>query len=330
MSAEPDVADPDALLSADSVPQIRVAQMRRVDELMVDAFGVGLAQMMENAGRSLAELAEVRFAPRSVTVLAGAGNNGGGGLVAARHLANHGVRVRVAMAGLPVPGSLVERQLAAAVACGVLHIDGPETGDVVIDALVGYGLAGPRRGRVAELARWANGQPAPALALDGPSGLDLDSGAAAADTVRAAATMTLALPKPGLLKAPEMGELYLADISVPPALYRQVGLEVPPVFERGPVRRIRLPGEPALHTAASTLEWTTWWQALRLIVTGRTSATALRIALVVGTVLTTVNLAGPILAGHVTAITTIRIAANYVIPYVVSSLGVLSRTHMGR
>ena len=114
------------------------------------------------------------------------------------------------------------------------------------DALVGYGLTGPLRGRVAELAAWANTLAVPVLALDAPSGLDLDTGLADPAAVHATATMTLALPKHGLLTAPETGELYLADISVPSRLYAELGMEVPVLFAHGPVVRLRRAGEPAV------------------------------------------------------------------------------------
>ena len=78
-----------------AVPALTTEQMRAVDRAMVDDLHIELIQMMENAGRNLAELAISRFSPSSVTVLSGPGGNGGGGLVAARHLANRGCRVQV-------------------------------------------------------------------------------------------------------------------------------------------------------------------------------------------------------------------------------------------
>jgi NAD(P)H-hydrate epimerase len=232
MTAGPSVSVPFSSLAAKQLPVISVAQMRRVDELMIGRYGVGLAQMMENAGRSLAELAQARFAPGSVTVLAGTGNNGGGGLVAARHLVNRGTRVEVVLAGTFRPGSMLDAQLTAATACGVTRIEEPAVSDLVIDELVGYGLIGPLRGRAGELAAWANSVAAPTLALDAPSGLNLDS-AAGPVTIRARATMTLALPKQGLLAAPETGEAHLADISVQQPLYAELGMQIPVLFGGG-------------------------------------------------------------------------------------------------
>src|SRR5258708_21455389 len=84
---------------------------------------------------------------------------------------------------------------------------------LVIDALLGYGLNGDPQGRFAELIGWAGAQPGPVLSLDGPSGLDLDTGRQGTPCVHADATMTLALPKPGLAGSEATGRLYLADIS---------------------------------------------------------------------------------------------------------------------
>jgi NAD(P)H-hydrate epimerase len=79
------------------VPALTADQKREVDRVMVEDLHIELVQMMENAGRSLAELAVRRFAPASVCVPAGPGGNGGGGMVAARHLANRGCDVFVAV-----------------------------------------------------------------------------------------------------------------------------------------------------------------------------------------------------------------------------------------
>jgi NAD(P)H-hydrate epimerase len=115
---------------------------------------------------------------------------------------------------------------------------------VVLDGLIGYSLRGAPRGAAAELIRWANAQRAPILALDVPSGLDAGTGTVYEPAIRASATLTLALPKKGL-RLPEVealvGELYLADISVPPELYASPGLDLSPgpLFRRADVIRLR-------------------------------------------------------------------------------------------
>lgn len=105
--------------------------------------------------------------------------------------------------------------------------------DLVIDALLGYSLTGDPREPAAGLIRWANDCQSPVLSLDTPSGLDVTTGIPAEPCVTATATMTLALPKTGLLSAPgarQAGTLYLADISVPRAVYERMGIDVGPVF----------------------------------------------------------------------------------------------------
>jgi NAD(P)H-hydrate epimerase len=105
-------------------------------------------------------------------------------------------------------------------------------------------LRGAPGGAAGDLIRWANEQGAPILSLDVPSGVDTATGAVFDPAVRATATMTLALPKEGLC-APgvgdQVGELYLADISVPPSLYAGpgLGLDVGNLFAEGDIIRLR-------------------------------------------------------------------------------------------
>ena len=211
---------------------ITTDQMREVDRVMIEDLHITLLQMMENAGRNLSTLAQRRFAPGRVTVLAGPGGNGGGGLVAARHLANRGIDVTVTPAR-PVEdfAEVPAHQASILSRMGVPFNADPQPADLVIDAVIGYSIQGDPRGRAVDLIRWANESEAPILALDGPSGLDLTSGRAGDPTIAATATMTLAMPKQGLGEHPDLvGELYLADISVPPSVYESLGIEVGDMF----------------------------------------------------------------------------------------------------
>ncbi len=215
--------------------------MREVDRLMVEAYGITLLQMMENAGRSLAELSRRMLGGnvtgKTITVLCGPGNNGGGGMVAARHLHNWGAEVQVKLAADSARLKDVPAHQWAILCQLGLNRSGADLGaaDLVLDTLLGYGISGTPRQPVTDLIRWANAQPAPVLALDVPSGLDATSGAAYRPTVRATSTMTLALPKTGLLVPAAkkyVGDLYLADIGVPPELYAAASLKlsVGPIF----------------------------------------------------------------------------------------------------
>lgn len=97
------------------------------------------------------------------------------------------------------------------------------------------------QGMAADLIQKANESTAPILSLDIPSGLDATNGQVFEPHIRAAATITLALPKIGLLAdtaRSSVGELYLADISIPPQLYSKLGLEVDPIFAKRDIIQI--------------------------------------------------------------------------------------------
>lgn len=232
------------VIEASSIPAVTREQMREVDRLMIEEYGVQLIQMMENAGLQLARL--VRHLLGSavqngrVLVLAGRGNNGGGGLVAARRLAAWGSAVSVVLTDDPetfegVPAHQLGILRRMALPLTQWNGDIPEH-DIIVDALIGYGLRGAPRAVASELIAAANESTAPVVSLDVPSGMDVDMDVAPETVVRATATLTLALSKGGLLRPearPYVGALYLADISVPPALYERVGLGSPQPFADG-------------------------------------------------------------------------------------------------
>ncbi len=204
--------------------------MAEVDRLMIEEYGIVLIQMMENAGRNLAELArrmlDGKLAGRKIAALCGAGNNGGGGMVAARHLHNRGAEIQVKLIADPdklknIPAH--QWRILQTMGIAVEYTLELARADLIIDALIGYGLTGNPRGEAAEWIERANGSGCPILALG------------------ATATLTLALSKTGLIAPqaqPFVGELYLADIGVPPELYRRIGLEVGTLFAEETIIRI--------------------------------------------------------------------------------------------
>jgi len=213
---------------AATVPVVDAPTMLEVDRV-AERRGLALLQMMENAGRSLADVVVTGHHPASVVVLVGTGGNGGGGMVAARHLADRGVAVSVHATGPPATDGVPAHQRALLGAMGGLVDDGgtPPAADVVIDAVIGYSLTGELRGRAADLVAWANDGAAPVVALDVPSGFDATTGRCGRLAVRADTTLTLALPKRGLVGAPCAGDVLLADISVFAAVYAELGIDVP-------------------------------------------------------------------------------------------------------
>lgn len=238
---------------AQLVPAVTAAQMHEVDRLMVETFGVSLPQMMELAGYALAHLVRVHLdgivVGKSVVVAAGHGNNGGGGQVAARHLSNWGATVTVLVESSERISEVSHRQWEALAQLPVVRREGTRAleffdhvrADLIVDALIGYGLRGrPREWTAAAITR-INAQPAPVIALDVPSGLDATTGEPAHPCINATTTITLALPKTGLLTPtarPHVGALYLADIGVPPALLARLHLDVGAIFGRHSLVRL--------------------------------------------------------------------------------------------
>ena len=221
-------------------------QMAEVDALAVKAYGLQLIQMMENAGRHLATLAAEMLGDRAskpVFILCGAGNNGGGGMVAARHLSSWGVEVQTLLAADPGSLKTVPAQQWQSVSALGLASKSRRIPPVylIIDALLGYGGRGDPRPPISDWIERANQSGVPILSLDIPSGLDASTGLPGSPTIRAAATLTLAAPKTGLLSDSArsyVGELFLADIGIPPQVYRDLFphlVALPPFSPGGPV-----------------------------------------------------------------------------------------------
>lgn len=205
-------------------------EMAEADRMAIEDYGIEVIALMENAGVATAQLAKKMLdgdvRGKSVCCLVGRGNNGGDGLVAARHLNNWGAGVRVILAGdrsdlRDVPA----KQIAIVDKMGI-PIVGPGEGlgdaHLVVDALLGYGSRGSPREPVAGLIRQGNASKVPILAVDIPSGMDATSGEPGEPTIEARATVTFGLPKTGFLNPKArryIGELYLADISMPGRIY---------------------------------------------------------------------------------------------------------------
>lgn len=218
------------------VPAVTAAEMRSVDNAAVKTFGIEVLQMMEHAGLTLAgTVRELTDGP--VTVLAGNGGNGGGGLCCARQLVNRGSPVRVVLdrppAELTGPAAHHYTTLDAMdvpVAVGPDAVDDGEQ-DAVVDALVGYGLNGPLAGTAAELVEEIVGAGGPVVSLDVPSGLDATTGERLGSAVVPDCVHTLALPKTGLTEID--AELVLADIGLPAGVYRSLDIPVERPFGEG-------------------------------------------------------------------------------------------------
>lgn len=197
-------------------PVITAAESRRLDATVTESIDV----LMERAGLAVALAAVdmgVGYGSR-VVVLAGKGNNGGDGYIAARFLRQRGVAVSVQAIAAPDPNSAAGRARASAEALGVPvnELGDPVHADLVVDALFGSGFRGELP---PEVASWADTS-APVLAVDLPSGLDADTGEAVANSFTAARTVTFHAPKAGhmLKEGPDRsGSLSVVDIGLPRA-----------------------------------------------------------------------------------------------------------------
>jgi NAD(P)H-hydrate epimerase len=130
-----------------------------------------------------------------------------------------------------VPDEELDRELASA--------------DAIVDAILGYRASGPPHDGVGWLVERIARTAAPVISLDLPSGIDPDTGEAEGAAIRATATLTLALPKPGLFSPTgreHAGRVHLADIGLPAALYRRLGVEVGVPFARGRIVRLEVDG----------------------------------------------------------------------------------------
>jgi len=228
------------------VASATAAQMAEADRIASEDLGIALELLMENASRQIAAAARAFLgdvAGKRIVALVGGGNNGGDALGALRHLAGWGANVGVVLSR---PAErlrpLARRQHDILERLGLLRDKvAIEDADLLLDGLLGYSVTRPPRDAVAEAIRAANASRLPILAVDLPSGLDPDTGEPLGVTIRAALTVTLALPKRGLIETRSralVGDLLLADIGIPPQAFDRLAIETRGLFESGDLVRI--------------------------------------------------------------------------------------------
>ncbi len=240
---------------------LSVDEMRALEQA-ADAAGHSYARMMELAGQAVARAILKRWPVKSrrVLILVGPGNNGGDGLVAARYLADAGgiVTVYLSRARDAAQDEVYRKAVEREIPC-IVAADDPEQRELrrllaqthlLVDALLGTGATPPLQGSIAELLRAVHAalverpgdpltwlttpEPRPnhaptIMAVDGPSGMDFDTGALDPLALRAALTVTFAYPKTGHFAFPaaeHSGELVVADIGIPAGLTPEAGLRV--------------------------------------------------------------------------------------------------------
>lgn len=236
-----------------------------LDRLAAEECGIPVRSLMEGAGEAVAEAAAALLgepAGARIVLLCGRGNNGGDGLVAARLLRERGALPLVCLLGALAdlrgePAAVAAAALEAGVP--VVEIRGAEElagiegslrgAALVVDALFGTGFAPPARGLAAGAIAVLNRTASRVLAVDIPSGLSADHGRIEGEAVRADATVTFGLAKPGLLLYPaarNVGRLWVADIGFPPGLEARLPL-ARHISDPAALRSLLRPRDPEGH-----------------------------------------------------------------------------------
>ncbi|MCD6074930.1 MAG: uncharacterized protein K0Q70_1813 [Rhodospirillales bacterium] len=222
---------------------LTVAEMGRADMLAVEA-GVPSLDLMEAAGRAVADAIAAHWSPRRVSILCGPGNNGGDGFVVARLLGEKGWPVRVGLLGDALKGDAKANADRWNGSIEELSIEVLNGAELIVDALFGAGLTRPLDGIARELVETINQNGMPCVAVDVPSGVFGDTGEVMGCAPRCALTVTFFRKKPAHLMAPGRdlcGRIVLADIGIPTSVLARIE---PQTFENGPDlwrARLRLP-----------------------------------------------------------------------------------------
>jgi NAD(P)H-hydrate epimerase len=216
---------------------VSTQELRQADANALQRFGIQPLQLMEIAGWQVARFVNAFIggvSGKRVLVVAGSGNNGGDALCAARFLVERAAVVQGAIVPPRDPNSLMAhhagtlRQLGLTLHDASKGID--QAADVIIDGLFGTGVRAPLREPAPLIITAMNASPATVVSIDVPSGMDADDARGAEQAVQAAATLTLAAPKAGLVETKASGRIFLADIGMPLALFSTAGPALQRIF----------------------------------------------------------------------------------------------------
>lgn len=238
-------------------------EMREIDRRAIEEFGVPGVVLMENAGRGAADVVEAlvrEMDAARVLVIAGKGNNGGDGHVVARHLVNRGIDCEILLIGrikdvkgdaginldTAIKMGIEVSEESSDIAVVENHI---ALADIVVDGLLGTGLAKEVSGFYLEVIDAINASELPVVSLDVPSGLDATTGRPLGLAVEADVTVTFCLPKAGTVIHPGadyVGQLEVADIGAPYELLENRGKKTSLIL-KSHIEEIILPREADSH-----------------------------------------------------------------------------------
>jgi NAD(P)H-hydrate epimerase len=222
---------------------LTASQMRQLDQT-AEAFNLQILQMMELAAFQMARLIRQtqKIDNQTILILAGKGNNGADAIASARFLANWNAKPMIITPKSTNPHSQhhlhLAKQLKIPIHSSLQLIKQPA---IIIDGLLGYSIKGLVRQPYQDWINYINQANLPVYSLDIPSGLDPDTGKPHGLAVKATYTLTLAYPKKGLFKKPAqpyIGQLYLADIGIPKAVYQQLKLNYKNLFTQSSIIKL--------------------------------------------------------------------------------------------
>jgi len=208
---------------------VTAKEMTEIDRQTIENVGIPGMVLMENAGRQVVSVIQKILTlvdNKRIVVFCGKGNNGGDGFVVSRYLLDLGAQVKTFLIGDPrgVKGdALINLKILNRLGHNVLHDVNINRNLVkgaylIVDALLGTGVSGALRGKIAKTVGIINQSDAPVVAVDLPTGMNTDTGAVDSVCVNASATVTMAHIKRGLLFSPareHAGKIHVADIGMP-------------------------------------------------------------------------------------------------------------------
>ena len=215
------------------VPILSNQQFQKMIMLATGKYGLDHRLLIEHIGRNLVDMVNTLCPEGPVLVVAGRGNNGSGGLAAARLLAGQGRKIWV------VPTHEVENY-SGAPREQLEHLRHYDTIRVksglpkmkfgcIIDAAIGTGLEGPPRGRTQDVITVLNGYHGEScvISVDVPTGLSIETGLPLGEAVKANFTLSAGLPKPNIVPGGHVGRLFLGDMGIPTDLVNDLNLTLP-------------------------------------------------------------------------------------------------------
>ncbi|MBO5244825.1 MAG: NAD(P)H-hydrate dehydratase [Selenomonadales bacterium] len=221
---------------------VTAAEMRELERVAIEEYGIPSIVLMENAARQTADLIGTRLGSlkdKRILIFAGKGNNGGDGLAVARYMVNRGAAVHVLFCGDPEANkgdALTNRRIIEAMGIGLTAVDGENdidrirrmiaVSDCLVDALLGIGFSGQLRDGMRRITELMNASGKYIIAVDVPTGVHADSGKVAVGAVRAHDTITFGVCKLGLVLYPgavHCGRITIASIGIPEKPASQAG-----------------------------------------------------------------------------------------------------------